>query len=42
MWDSFDFATVSFTVTDVAKEFGVENSEVTWVSVLLILTLTDS
>ena len=32
MWDSFDFATVSFTVTDVAKEFGVENSEVTWVS----------
>jgi SHS family lactate transporter-like MFS transporter len=35
MWDSFDFATVSFTVTDVAKEFGVENSEVTWVSLLL-------
>jgi SHS family lactate transporter-like MFS transporter len=24
---------VSFTVTDVAKEFGVENSEVTWVSI---------
>lgn len=30
-WDSFDFFTVSLTVTEVAKEFGVENSEVTWV-----------
>jgi hypothetical protein len=32
MWDAFDFATVSLTVTEVAKEFDVENSEVTWVS----------
>jgi hypothetical protein len=32
MWDAFDFATVSLTVTEVAKDFGVENSEVTWVS----------
>jgi SHS family lactate transporter-like MFS transporter len=32
MWDAFDFATVSLTVTEVAKEFGVENSEVTWLS----------
>jgi hypothetical protein len=32
MWDAFDFATVSLTVTEVAKEFGVENSDVTWVS----------
>jgi hypothetical protein len=31
MWDAFDFATVSLTVTEVAKDFGVENSEVTWV-----------
>jgi SHS family lactate transporter-like MFS transporter len=34
MWDAFDFATVSLTVTEVAKEFGVENSEVTWLSTL--------
>lgn len=31
-WDAFDFFTVSLTVTEVAQEFGVENSEVTWVS----------
>ena len=31
MWDAFDFATVSLTVTEAAKDFGVENSEVTWV-----------
>ena len=31
MWDAFDFATVSLTVTEVAKDFGVENCEVTWV-----------
>ena len=30
-WDAFDFFTVSLTVTELATEFGVENSEVTWV-----------
>ena len=34
MWDAFDFATVSLTVTEVAKEFGVDNSEMTWVRIL--------
>jgi hypothetical protein len=31
-WDAFDFFTVSLTVTEIARDFGVENSEVTWVS----------
>lgn len=30
-WDSFDFFTVSLTVTEIARDFGVDNSEVTWV-----------
>lgn len=30
-WDSFDFFTVSLTVTELAQQFEVENSEVTWV-----------
>jgi len=30
-WDAFDFFTVSLTVTEIARDFGVENSEVTWV-----------
>ncbi|KAF2115634.1 sugar transporter family protein [Lophiotrema nucula] len=29
-WDAFDFFTVSLTVTEIAKDFGVANSEVTW------------
>jgi hypothetical protein len=32
-WDAFDFFTVSLTVTEIAKEFGVRNSDVTWVSI---------
>lgn len=31
MWDSFDFFTVSLTVTEIAEDFGVSNSDVTWV-----------
>lgn len=30
-WDSFDFFTVSIAVTEIAEEFGVSNSDVTWV-----------
>ncbi|KAF2642851.1 sugar transporter [Massarina eburnea CBS 473.64] len=29
-WDAFDFFTVSLTVTEIAKDFGVKNSEVSW------------
>jgi MFS transporter, SHS family, lactate transporter len=29
-WDAFDFFTVSLTVTEIAKEFGVSNSDVSW------------
>ncbi|KAL9619215.1 MAG: hypothetical protein Q9160_006150 [Pyrenula sp. 1 TL-2023] len=29
-WDAFDFFTVSLTVTEVAKDFGVANSDVSW------------
>ncbi|ORY14683.1 carboxylic acid transporter [Clohesyomyces aquaticus] len=29
-WDAFDFFTVSLTITEIAKEFGVKNSEVSW------------
>ena len=35
-WDAFDFFTVSLCVTEIAKEFGVKNSEVTWVRLLHI------
>lgn len=30
-WDAFDFFTVSLTVTEIAKDFGVSNSDVSWV-----------
>ena len=30
MPDAFDFFTVSLTVTEIAKEFKVKNSDVTW------------
>ncbi|OAL30920.1 hypothetical protein AYO20_08505 [Fonsecaea nubica] len=29
-WDAFDFFTVSLTITEIAKDFGVENSAVSW------------
>ena len=31
-WDAFDFFTVSLTVTDIAKDFGVSKADVSWVS----------
>jgi MFS transporter, SHS family, lactate transporter len=31
-WDAFDFFTVSLTITEIAKDFEVENSAVSWVS----------
>lgn len=34
MWDAFDFFTVSLTITEIAKEFKVSNSDVSWVSPL--------
>jgi len=29
-WDAFDFFTVSLTVTEISKEFGASNSDVSW------------
>ncbi|KAL1958884.1 hypothetical protein VTO42DRAFT_3437 [Malbranchea cinnamomea] len=29
-WDSFDYFTVSLCVTEIAEDFGVSNSDVTW------------
>lgn len=29
-WDAFDFFTVSLTITEISKEFGVLNSKVSW------------
>jgi SHS family lactate transporter-like MFS transporter len=31
VWDAFDFFTVSLTITEIAKEFEVKNSDVSWV-----------
>ena len=37
-WDAFDFFTVSLTVTEIAKDFGVANSKVSWgITVTLML-----
>jgi SHS family lactate transporter-like MFS transporter len=30
-WDAFDFFTVSLTITEIAADFNVENSAVSWV-----------
>lgn len=30
-WDAFDFFTVSLTVTEISKDFGASNSDVSWV-----------
>jgi hypothetical protein len=32
-WDAFDFFTVSMTVTELAAQFNVANSSVSWVSI---------
>jgi SHS family lactate transporter-like MFS transporter len=31
-WDAFDFFTVSMTATEIAKDFDVSVTSVTWVS----------
>lgn len=31
-WDSFDFFTVSLTVTEIAEDFNETDASVTWVS----------
>lgn len=37
-WDAFDFFTVSLTVTEIAKDFGVSNADVSWgITVTLML-----
>lgn len=36
-WDAFDFFTVSLTVTELAKEFGKENSQITWGITLVLM-----
>ncbi|KAF3925801.1 hypothetical protein ABW20_dc0102046 [Dactylellina cionopaga] len=37
-WDAFDFFTVSLVITDLAKEFGKKNSDITW-GITLVLML---
>lgn len=37
-WDAFDFFTVSLTVTQLAKQFGKTNSDITW-GITLVLML---
>lgn len=37
-WDSFDFFTVTLTVTDIAKTFNRSNSDITW-GITLVLML---
>lgn len=34
-WDSFDFFTVSMTITEISEDFGVSYSDVSWVSLVL-------
>jgi SHS family lactate transporter-like MFS transporter len=33
-WDSFDFFTVSMTITEISETFGVSYSDVSWVGLL--------
>ncbi|KFY22007.1 hypothetical protein V493_06922 [Pseudogymnoascus sp. VKM F-4281 (FW-2241)] len=38
VWDAFDFFTVSLTITDIAKDFGVSIADVSWgITVTLML-----
>jgi SHS family lactate transporter-like MFS transporter len=37
-WDAFDFFTVSLTVSDLAKDFGKTNKDITW-GITLVLML---
>ncbi|KAI9874503.1 MAG: hypothetical protein M1830_009680 [Pleopsidium flavum] len=41
-WDAFDFFTVSLTITDIAKDFGVSNADVSWVNSFTTLFLKSS
>ncbi|KAF7556178.1 hypothetical protein G7Z17_g1580 [Cylindrodendrum hubeiense] len=36
-WDSFDFFTVSLTVTDLSKEFGKSKTDITWGITLVLM-----
>ena len=36
-WDAFDFFTVSLTVSDLAKQFDKENSQITWGITLVLM-----
>ncbi|KAF2016817.1 sugar transporter family protein [Aaosphaeria arxii CBS 175.79] len=38
VWDAFDFFTVSMTITQLAKDFGKKNSDITW-GITLVLML---
>ena len=40
-WDAFDFFTVSLTVTELAKDFGVSNSDVSWVRMIALRSVAD-
>lgn len=38
VWDSFDFFTVSLCISEIAADFGVQNSDVSWgITVTLML-----
>lgn len=38
VWDAFDFFTVSLCITEIAEDFGVANSDVSWgITVTLML-----
>jgi len=36
-WDAFDFFTVSLTVEQLAKQFGKQNSQITWGITLVLM-----
>jgi len=36
-WDAFDFFTVSLTVSDLAKDFGKTNADITWGITLVLM-----
>lgn len=36
-WDAFDFFTVSLTVPELAKQFGKENTQITWGITLVLM-----
>lgn len=36
-WDAFDFFTVSLTVPQLAKQFGKENTQITWGITLVLM-----